>query len=143
MRSNLRALVGGLLVSTALTGPAMAFTEVEVVPSAPGTSVAFDSVEQGPAVKPDHTVKPEDQFTQLPAFGFSDPAGASGGEQGGTELKIPGLGTIGVLPKLDFGLELLYGSPDPSADFRDERAPSRDALSEDDVLIRGILKHRF
>ena len=28
----------------------------------------------------------------------------------GSEIRIPGLGKIGVLPKLDFGLELLYGA---------------------------------
>src|SRR5512137_2723267 len=38
----------------------------------------------------------------------------------GTEVRIPGLGKLGVLPKMDFGLELLYGAnearpvtPDP------------------------------
>ena len=28
----------------------------------------------------------------------------------GTEIRIPGLGKLGVLPKMDFGLELLYGA---------------------------------
>src|SRR5262245_33886038 len=28
----------------------------------------------------------------------------------GTEVRIPGIGKVGVLPKLDFGLELLYGN---------------------------------
>src|SRR5690606_13211712 len=28
----------------------------------------------------------------------------------GTEVRIPGLGRLGVLPKMDFGLELLYGA---------------------------------
>src|SRR5262245_11135402 len=31
----------------------------------------------------------------------------------GTEVRIPGLGKVGVLPKLDFGLELLYGANEP------------------------------
>ena len=30
----------------------------------------------------------------------------------GTEIRIPGLGKLGVLPKMDFGLELLYGAAD-------------------------------
>ena len=28
----------------------------------------------------------------------------------GTEIRIPGLGKLGTLPKMDFGLELLYGA---------------------------------
>src|SRR5919108_183448 len=32
------------------------------------------------------------------------------GKGAGTEVRIPGIGTVGVLPKLDFGLELLYGA---------------------------------
>ena len=32
------------------------------------------------------------------------------GQGTGTEVRIPGFGKVGVLPKLDFGLELLYGA---------------------------------
>lgn len=58
----------------------------------------------------------------------------------GTEIRIPGLGRLGVLPKFDFGLELLYGvdqqkGPVPEA----ERRPD----GSDDLQIRGSLKHRF
>ena len=37
---------------------------------------------------------------------LTSPGDAKNGE---TELKIPGIGSVGSLPKLDFGLELLYG----------------------------------
>jgi hypothetical protein len=52
-------------------------------------------------------------------------------------LKIPGVGTIGKIPKLDFGLELLYGNgaqetPGAEVDSR-----------QDDVLIQGKIRHRF
>jgi hypothetical protein len=54
-------------------------------------------------------------------------------------VRIPGLGTLGVLPKLDFGLELLYGV---NEDKRLE--PEKGAIEPDDgVQIRGTLKHRF
>jgi hypothetical protein len=59
-----------------------------------------------------------------------------GRTSGGTEVRIPGLGTVGVLPKLDFGLELLYGANEPSALPQDKTSP-------DDVQIRGTIKHRF
>lgn len=55
----------------------------------------------------------------------------------GTSITIPGLGTVGVLPKLDFGMELLYGS-DSSEKL--EVTPDQDA---DGLQIRGTLKHRF
>jgi hypothetical protein len=58
------------------------------------------------------------------------------GETPGTEVRIPGLGTVGVLPKLDFGLELLYGA-------NEQRGLPQEKSSPDDVQIRGTIKHRF
>ncbi len=57
----------------------------------------------------------------------------------GPEFVIPGIGSLGVLPKLDFGLELLYGANEPV-----EKAPEpRDLpVIDDDLTIRGIVKHR-
>lgn len=55
----------------------------------------------------------------------------------GTKLSIPGLGTVGVLPKMDFGLELLYGG---------DKAPQQQVEPEGDtdgLRIRGSIKHRF
>jgi hypothetical protein len=57
----------------------------------------------------------------------------------GTEVRIPGLGKLGILPKLDFGLELLYGVNEKSLDER-RLLPDQ---TEDGVGIRGTLKHRF
>jgi len=54
----------------------------------------------------------------------------------GTEVRIPGLGKVGVLPKLDFGLELLYGANEQKGTFEDKSSP-------DDVQLRGTIKHRF
>jgi hypothetical protein len=59
------------------------------------------------------------------------------GKAGGTEVRIPGIGTVGVLPKLDFGLELLYGANDKP------RGLPEDRLDNNDVQIRGTIKHRF
>ena len=58
------------------------------------------------------------------------------GQGTGTEVRIPGFGTVGVLPKLDFGLELLYGATDTRGRPDDKSEPS-------DVQIRGTIKHRF
>ena len=59
-------------------------------------------------------------------------------EESETVVRIPGLGALGVLPKLDFGLELLYGEDRPQVLPREEETPDNDGLS-----IRGTLKHRF
>lgn len=54
----------------------------------------------------------------------------------GTEVRIPGLGRLGVLPKMDFGLELLYGASEPKP-VEDDQTPA------DDLTIRGTIKHPF
>lgn len=58
----------------------------------------------------------------------------------GTEVRIPGLGKLGILPKLDFGLELLYGVNEQSFDDRRLRPADK---SDDSVGVRGTLRHRF
>lgn len=68
------------------------------------------------------------------AISSTEPAASSKGP----EIRIPGLGSIGSLPKLDFGLELLYGAA-PTAESRSPR----DEKSDSDLQIRGTLKYRF
>lgn len=58
------------------------------------------------------------------------------GQGAGTEVRIPGFGKVGVLPRLDFGLELLYGATESRGRPDDKSEPS-------DVQIRGTIKHRF
>jgi hypothetical protein len=55
-------------------------------------------------------------------------------------FSLPGIGTLGVLPKLDFGLELLYGEAPSST-----REAERKELETDpeDLTIKGTFKHRF
>jgi hypothetical protein len=55
----------------------------------------------------------------------------------GTEVRIPGLGKLGVLPKLDFGLDILYGATDDR-----RQAPGAQGTS-DEVTVRGTIKHKF
>ncbi len=64
--------------------------------------------------------------------------GLSLGKDSGTEVRIPGIGTVGVLPKLDFGLELLYG-----ANGNGTKGMPEDKNETNDVQIRGTIKHRF
>ena len=57
----------------------------------------------------------------------------------GTEIRIPGLGKLGTLPKMDFGLELLYGADDPKPSESTEPQDDR----QQDMMIHGSVKHRF
>lgn len=60
------------------------------------------------------------------------------GNTGGMELTIPGIGSVGKLPKLDLGVELLYGSKNPSD------TPQLDQPRPDgDMQIKGTLSHKF
>jgi hypothetical protein len=62
-----------------------------------------------------------------------------GGSKSKSTIVIPGLGSLGVLPKLDFGLELLYGENPDTATEPNIEIPS----NEDGLRIKGTLKHRF
>jgi hypothetical protein len=68
---------------------------------------------------------------------LSDEAAAK--PEAGTEIRIPGLGKLGVLPKMDFGLELLYGAAEGQPASQPEAVPN----PEDDLTVRGSVKHRF
>jgi hypothetical protein len=56
----------------------------------------------------------------------------------GTPVRIPGLGTLGVIPKMDFGLDLLYGATEPA-----NKRPDPSKTEQDDVLVGGRIKHKF
>jgi hypothetical protein len=73
--------------------------------------------------------------TATPSLDLSAPNAKS--KSGGPEIRIPGLGTIGALPKLDFGLELLYGASEPKG-ARDEKL-----ADPSDLQIRGTVKYKF
>ena len=66
-------------------------------------------------------------------------AGAPASKPVGTEIRIPGLGSLGVLPKMDFGLELLYGASEQKS-FDDGRSLTP---STDDLAIKGTIRRKF
>ncbi len=106
---------GFLAVWFMFPGGIQAFEQTPVAP-VPGTSVAAPS-ENAPGLSKDETVAPGQE------------------SQKDTGLSFPGMGLINILPKLDFGLELMYGaSPEE---------PVEDASPHDDVTIRGTVKKRF
>ncbi len=63
---------------------------------------------------------------------------APSGEDDGIDIWIPGLGVVGKMPRFDFGLELLYGSDDQKGAVTPD-----DQVPDEELTIRGTLKHRF
>jgi hypothetical protein len=99
-------------------------------------AVAFQ--ETGGKAAPDSTTTPSLQMpssTGKPGISLSAPEGKP--KSGGPEIRVPGLGTIGALPKLDFGLELLYGASEPKG-VRDDKL-----ADPSDLQIRGTMKYKF
>ena len=113
----------GVRPSTALTAVhASAFTETKIQPP------AGQAAPEAPAAN--LNVETNDGSTGLMLRTPGDGTGE-------TELKIPGVGTIGKIPKVDFGLELLYGNGA-------EETPGAEVDNrQDDVLIKGKIRHRF
>jgi hypothetical protein len=121
MRLIITAAALGLMVH-----PAMAFKQTEGSPQEPAASAGDSSAQTAkPSVEPGK------------GLNLAVP-GLSLGKSNGTEVKIPGIGTVGVLPKLDFGLELLYG-----ANGNEAKVMPDDKNESNDVQIRGTIKHRF
>jgi hypothetical protein len=116
---------GGFIAALAVgvCGDAYAFTETTVPSAKPQASQ--------PAPAPQLQTPGSDSGLQM-----ADP-GAT--KSGGTELKIPGIGSLGTVPKLDFGLDLLYGNgADPAQEPR-----ALEGEKQEDVTIKGTIRHRF
>lgn len=100
-------------------------------------SLAFE--EQTTGVAPSATPAPAAKTEQGPAAGLETAPPQAKPE--GTEITIPGLGRLGVLPKMDFGLELLYGANESPK--QPEGEPGVTAPLDDDLTIRGSIKKSF
>jgi hypothetical protein len=77
-----------------------------------------------------------------PPQGPADPLAVTG-KDGGTEVKIPGIGSVGKLPKLDFGLELLYGARSAPETLQLDQHNGDQHVPENDMQIKGTLSHKF
>ncbi|MGE3876640.1 MAG: hypothetical protein AB7F74_27100 [Parvibaculaceae bacterium] len=130
MRIDMRNIIIALAGATLLSSGAAAFQvqEKSVAPAgqaAPAAPVAPGPVITTPAGKPELKL-------DLPEGGGS---GATG-----TEIRIPGLGKLGVIPKMDFGLELLYGANEKG---RAEPEVNTNDSKDGELAIRGSIRHRF
>ncbi len=79
---------------------------------------------------------------KMPQQAPTDPLAVTG-KDAGTEVTIPGIGSVGKLPKLDFGLELLYGARN-APDSQQLSQPNVDQhVPENDMQIKGTLTYKF
>jgi hypothetical protein len=74
----------------------------------------------------------------IPGLELTVPAQTGNTTQTGAGVVIPGFGALGALPKLDFGLELLYGAPDTKAVGE---VPAE--LPPDALTVYGSVKKTF
>ena len=115
MRNRFAVISGALFVWAVGSAAAFAFEQTPLAPAAPITAPA----ESAP--------KFDGETKKL------EPRKNSGG------LKIPGLGKLSV-PKLNFGLDLMYGSPEKGDTYL---SFSGESAGGDDVTILGTFKRRF
>lgn len=102
-----------------------------------GAALAFEPQQAGPASKPDASA-PALSPDLNKELGLTDPMAPLPKQGPGTEVRIPGLGVIGVIPKMDFGLELLYGASEPS-----NRGLPTDDADGGDLAVKGRVKRSF
>jgi hypothetical protein len=103
------------------------------------TALAFQETTVGPGDQktPPAAAAPLPQVTVDPSKGLNVTTPELHlGQTPGTEVRIPGVGTVGVLPKLDLGLEILHGA-------NEQKGPLQDKTDPDDVQLRGTVKYRF
>ena len=117
MRTKITVISGALVVWAVSSAAAFAF---EQIPVAPAPALAVKTPEEA-------APKFDGEATKL------ELQNKSGG------LKIPGLGKLSI-PKLNFGLDLMYGSPENDAT---DLGFSGDSTGDDDMTILGTVKRRF
>jgi len=77
-------------------------------------SVAFEEQKMPPAQTPPAAAGSAAEQS-VPSVSLTDAGVAVPRISAGTKIRVPGLGVIGEIPKMEFGLELLYGASQPRA----------------------------
>jgi hypothetical protein len=74
-----------------------------------------------------------------PVVSLDEKVNESQPQKKGKGFKLPGIGKLSI-PKFNFGLDLMYGTPETSETYL---GFSSDPAGEDDVTIMGKVKRRF
>ena len=101
----------GVTAAVAVSTASMAFEEQQMKPAAKGAAPAPAASGTAP--------RPADGGLGIATPELTPPKG-----EPGTKIRLPGLGVIGEIPKMDFGLELLYGATQPRPNEVERNEPS-------------------
>jgi len=74
-----------------------------------------------------------------PAMSLDEKVNESEPQKKGKGFKLPGIGKLSI-PKFNFGLDLMYGTPETSETYL---GFSSDPAGEEEVTIMGKVKRRF
>ncbi len=74
-----------------------------------------------------------------PAMSLDEKVNESEPQKKGKGFKLPGIGKLSI-PKFNFGLDLMYGTPETSETYL---GFSSDPAGEEEVIIMGKVKRRF
>lgn len=118
MRRILHMTVGAMALCAVCSAPVAAFQKMPVAPAP--TQSAPSSIGQGLT------------------FDVERRSGESGKKKG-DKRKFPGVGALDGLPKMNFGLELLYGAKEE----QDSTASPYTDWGADDIKVLGTIKRRF
>ena len=91
-----RIWIVAVACAAAVASSALAFEEQKMRPAHPQSGQPVQGVPQG-------------------GVSLSEPGITVPRVDAGTKIRVPGLGAICEIPKMDFGLELLYGASQPKA----------------------------
>lgn len=100
-----------------ISSASLAFDEQKIAPAAKGSGGGAGAASS----------KPADGGLGITAPELSAPKSDTG-----TKIRVPGLGVIGEIPRMDFGLELLYGA-------QNSKQTDLDRADPNGVMVRGTL----
>lgn len=121
--SNRRVMISGVIAAWILI---------------PASAKAFE--QQAPATPAPDAPTVKVPGAAAPAASLDEQQGVSSAQQEKRpSLKVPGIGRLSV-PKLNFGLDLMYGSKEST---NTDLNFTPDPLTEDSVTIMGKVKRRF
>lgn len=120
------------LLPLTVLGAIVAMATPILIVAAPSAFAFQESQSGAPASAPAGKAEPQTNF---------ETDSATKPSVSGTAVKIPGLGTLGVLPKMDFGLELLYGAAGDKGVAPTE--PAAIGSDDDELRLRGTVRHKF
>lgn len=101
-----------------------------------------DTSQKSAAVNtPNNTIESGSRLSADSPLNLGDSDGVVPADEDGLNIWIPGIGVVGQMPKLNFGLEMLYGAQETDKDA--PNAAHELEEFESDFAIKGTIKRKF